>query len=70
MKMIKPHLTNKQIDMLENIDGFIEWIEISGTCTTEDVEYLQGLINEFAVSISKSEVIDEVDKTCPWAEEN
>lgn len=68
--MIKPNLTNEQVDMLENIDGFIEWIEISGTCSTKDVEYLQELIDKFAVSISKSEVADEVDKTCPWTEED
>lgn len=68
--MLKPHLTNEQVDMLEDIDGFIEWIEISGTCSTKDVEYLQELIDKFAVSISKSEVADEVDKTCPWAEED
>lgn len=68
--MLKPHLTNEQVDMLEDIDGFIEWIEISGACSTKDVEYLQELIDKFAVSISKSEVIDEVDKTCPWAEED
>lgn len=68
--MIKPNLTNEQVDMLENIDGFVEWIEISGTCSTKDVEYLQELIDKFAVSISKSEVADEVDKTCPWAEED
>lgn len=68
--MLKPHLTNEQVDMLEDIDGFIEWIEISGTCSTKDVEYLQELIDKFAVSISKSEVSDEVDKTCPWAEED
>ena len=68
--MLKPHLTNEQVDMLEDIDGFIEWIEISGTCSSKDVEYLQELIDKFAVSISKSEDADEVDKACPWAEED
>lgn len=69
--MLKPHLTNEQVDMLEDIDGFIEWIEISGTCSAQDVEYLQELIDKFGASISKSErERDAMDKACPWAEED
>lgn len=65
---MKRFLTKKQVDLLEQLDDYVEWIELSATATSEDIEYLRRLLDELGESISKSEVAYELDKESPWAE--
>lgn len=67
--MLKPMLTDNQVDLLEQLDDYIEWIELSGSASSADIEYLQELINKLGESISKSEKErNELDKTSTWPE--
>lgn len=61
-------LTNRQVDLLEQLDDYIEWIECSATLTEKDVSYVQGLIDNLAKSIRENESTDELAKECPWPE--
>lgn len=61
-------LTNRQVDLLEQLDDFIEWIECLGRIEKEDVSYLQELLDNLANTISKSEEENELAEKCPWPE--
>ena len=61
-------LTNRQVDLLEQLDDFIEWIECLGRVEKEDVSYIQELLDNLANTISKSEDENELAVMCPWPE--
>ena len=63
-------LTNRQVDLLEELDDYIEWIECYGRINENDVTYIQELIDNLANSISKSEENDELAEKCPWIEKD
>ena len=63
-------LTNRQVDLLEQLDDYVEWIECYGHIDENDVTYIQELIDNLANSISKSEENDELAEKCPWIEED
>lgn len=68
----KRMLTNEQVDLVEQIDDYVEWIACYGSATTADVEYLQSLVDNLAKSIaaSEKEQQDELAEESPWAEED
>ena len=68
--MLNPQLTNEQVNLLEQIDDFVEWIELSGRATLEDIDYLQGLINSFGNSIKERDEKQKLAEKCPWNEED
>lgn len=61
-------LTQEQVDLVEQLEGYVEWIEISGRISREDVDYFQSLIDYLAESISKREKENELVEKGPWAE--
>ena len=60
-------LTNRQVDLLEQLDDYVEWIECYGHINAKDVSYIQGLIDNLANSIVE-EGHNELVEECPWAE--
>lgn len=68
--MLNPQLTNEQVNLLEQIDDFVEWIELSGRATLEDIDYLQGLIDGFGKSIKERDEKQQLAEKCPWDEED
>lgn len=61
-------LTNRQVDLLEQLDDYVEWIECYGHINAKDVSYIQGLIDNLAKSIVESKENNELAETCPWTE--
>lgn len=64
-------LTNEQVDLLEQLDDYIEWIELSATATLNDINYIQALIDRLAASVVECErKRNELDKASTWPEED
>lgn len=67
----KQMLTLEQVDLVEQIDDFVEWIACYGSATVKDVEYLQSLVDNLAKSIEASEKeTNELVEESPWPEED
>ena len=63
-------MTDEQVELLEQLDDFIEWVECFGRVGSDDVAYMRGLLENLADSVSKSEEKDELAKECPFLEGN
>lgn len=61
-------LTNRQVDLLEQLDDYVEWIECYGHINEKDVSYIQGLIDNLAKSIVETKERNELAEKCPWTE--
>lgn len=57
-------LTNRQVDLLEQVDDFTEWIECLGSVTTDDVDYLLKLVAALGDTIEEEP--GELAEECPW----
>lgn len=56
----------EQVDLLEQLDDFIEWVECFGSISSSDVAYMQKLLDNLANSVSKSEEKYELAEECPF----
>ena len=57
-------LTNRQVDLLEHVDDFTEWIECLGSVTADDVDYLLKLVAALGDTIEEEP--SELAEECPW----
>lgn len=66
---MKELLTSSQVEALEQLEHYINWLECYGSINTTDVDYLQELIDNLAASIAQRKKENELAEKSPWLEE-
>lgn len=61
-------MTAEQVDLIEQLDDFVEWVECFGSIGSGDVAYMRQLVDNLADSVSKSEGKNELVEECPFPE--
>lgn len=61
-------MTAEQVELLEQLDDFVEWVECFGSIGSGDVAYMRQLVDNLADSVSKSEGKNELAEECPFLE--
>lgn len=61
-------MTSKQVDLLEQLDDFIEWVECFGRISSADVAYMARLVENLACSVKKSEERNALVEKSPFPE--
>ena len=61
------NLTDEQVELLDTIDGFFEFIEGAGEITQEDIDFIQKQVDNLSKTIIESKAEDVVEE-CPFLE--
>lgn len=61
------NLTDEQVELLDTIDGFFEFIEGAGVISQEDIDFIQKQVDNLSKTIIDSKAEDVVEE-CPFLE--
>lgn len=61
-------MTAAQVTLMEQLDDYCEWVQLCGRISSGDIAYMRKLLDNLAVSVSKSEKANELAEECPFPE--